>query len=60
VWERGADGTWVADEAAPTTPLEYHAVYVDPEGGIWAVGGRIYTGTLSDGLLTHYGAPLPQ
>ncbi|WP_434423734.1 hypothetical protein [Nannocystis pusilla] len=60
VWERGDDGVWTAIEAAPTTPLEYHAVYVDPADEIWAVGGRIYTGNLSDGLLTHYGAPLPQ
>ncbi|MBZ5710876.1 hypothetical protein [Nannocystis pusilla] len=60
IWQRGDDGVWTEIEAAPTTPLEYHAVYVDPDGGIWAVGGRIYTGNLSDGLLTHYGPPLPQ
>lgn len=58
VWRRGADGVWTEDLDAPTTPLEYHAVYVDPDGGVWAVGGRVYTGNLSDGLLTHYGPPL--
>lgn len=58
-WQRESDGTWLEIGDAPTTPLEYHAVYVDPEGGIWAVGGRIYTGTLTDGLLTHYGPALP-
>ncbi|HEY8375215.1 MAG TPA: hypothetical protein VIK91_01950 [Nannocystis sp.] len=58
IWRREDDGTWTAIEDAPTTPLEYHAVYVDPEGSIWAVGGRVYTGNLSDGLLTHYGAPI--
>lgn len=59
IWRRGDDGEWAEIADAPTTPLEYHAVYVDPDGGIWAAGGRIYTGNLSDGLLTHYGPPLP-
>lgn len=59
IWQRADDGTWTAIEAAPTTPVEYHAVYVDPDGGIWAVGGRIYTGQLNDGIFTHHGPTHP-
>jgi hypothetical protein len=58
VWRREDDGEWTLLADAPTTPLEYHSVYVDPDGGIWAVGGRVYTGNLSDGLLSHYGPSL--
>lgn len=58
IWQRGDDGAWTELADAPNTPLEYHSVYVDPDGGIWAVGGRVYTGNLSDGLVTHYGTPL--
>lgn len=58
IWSRGDDGQWTELTDAPNTPLEYHSVYVDPDGGIWAVGGRVYTGNLTDGLLTHYGPTL--
>jgi hypothetical protein len=58
VWRREDGGEWTLLGDAPTTPLEYHSVYVDPDGGIWAVGGRVYTGNLSDGLLSHYGPSL--
>jgi hypothetical protein len=58
VWRREGGGDWTLLPDAPNTPLEYHSVYVDPDGGIWAVGGRVYTGNLSDGLLSHYGPTL--
>lgn len=57
VWERAGDGEWQEMPDAPGIPLEYHSVYVDPDGGIWAVGGRVYT-NLRDGVLSHYGQPV--
>jgi hypothetical protein len=51
VMSRGERG-W-ADE---TTGLEiqnaFHSVWVDPDGGVWAVGGEMIA-TLSDGMLLH-------
>jgi hypothetical protein len=32
-----------------------HAVWVDPDGGVWAVGGDVESPTPSDGMLLHRG-----
>ena len=58
VWRRAADGSWAADADAPTVPLDYHATYVDPDGGIWAVGGRLSDLPPTNGVLAHFGQPL--
>jgi hypothetical protein len=34
-----------------------HAVWVDPEGGVWAVGGNVLTPELDHGVALHYGNP---
>ena len=49
---------WTADADAPEVPLDYHATYVDPDGGIWAVGGRLADLPPTNGLLAHFGQPL--
>lgn len=51
-------GEWTSMEDAPITGWDYHSVYIDPTGGIWAVGGFVLTPPLHDGLLTHWGVPL--
>jgi len=39
------------------TQLNFHAAWIDPEGGLWGVGGMFDTLPLtSDGFLTYYGA----
>lgn len=58
VWRRAADGSWTAEADAPEVPLDYHATYVDPDGGIWAVGGRLSDLPPTNGLLAHFGQPL--
>ena len=58
VWHRDA-GTWTADADAPAIGQDYHAVYVDPDGGIWAVGGDIIAPPFRNGVLAHYGEPVP-
>jgi hypothetical protein len=54
VWYR-EDGTWLQDTTAPTISDDYHAVYVDSEGGAWAVGGYFASPPQHDGVLTYYG-----
>lgn len=58
VWRRDATGAWTADADAPNVPLDYHATWVDPDGGIWAVGGRLADLPPTQGLLSHHGQPL--
>lgn len=43
------------DEDAPETPQDYHAVFVDPEGGIWGVGGHIVVPPFIGGMLNYRG-----
>lgn len=57
VWRR-TGGAWRRDEAAPRMRLDLHATYVDPTGGIWAVGGFVASDPLDRGLLLHHGAPI--
>jgi hypothetical protein len=57
VWERTGNH-WRADVDAPSSVLRYHAVYVDPAGGVWVVGGFLQA-PQRDGVLLHFGATLP-
>jgi hypothetical protein len=36
-----------------------HSVWIDPEGGVWTVGGKIRTPPLVDGVMLHRGTPVP-
>ncbi len=36
--------------------LDYHAAWIDPDGGVWAVGGNIAGEPRSEGLLSYFGA----
>ncbi len=38
---------------------DYHAVWIDPDGGVWAVGGHINDAPLVQGLLSYSGAHPP-
>jgi hypothetical protein len=40
VWWRTADG-WAADGREKATEWSYHGSWVDPDGGLWAVGGDL-------------------
>lgn len=40
LWWRRAAG-WEADERMPVTTYSYHGTWVDPDGGVWAVGGDL-------------------
>lgn len=49
------DGQWSVRDDAPRISQDYHAVYVDPDGGVWAVGGDIVAPPLRRGVLTYFG-----
>lgn len=58
LWWRGDDGAWTVDEREIATFKDYHAVWQDPDGGVWSVGGQISSFPLSEGVLT-YGGDAP-
>lgn len=58
IWQRSADGAWSEVASVPTTLNSYHAVYQDPDGGIWAVGGYLEFEPLQQGMLAHLGGAI--
>jgi hypothetical protein len=56
VWKR-QDGVWapVLDSPTPPTGLDYHGVFVDSAGGLWAVGGEITVPPFNRGILSYRG-----
>ncbi|HRE89156.1 MAG TPA: hypothetical protein PK095_08445, partial [Myxococcota bacterium] len=57
VYERRGT-VWRAPSDVPASLDDYHAVYVDPEGGVWAVGGFLLVEPQRRGMLLHYGPPV--
>jgi hypothetical protein len=64
----GAEGTVVERSGSAWKLLEtgldrdtqalfnpFHSVWVDPEGGVWTVGGNLLTATPDEGMLIHRG-----
>ncbi len=54
VYARGADG-WSADLRGAVTAYDLHSVWGDPDGGIWAVGGKLSSFPLDNGILVYGG-----
>lgn len=55
---RGAD----FEKVEPTFGDEVqslHATWVDPDGGVWAVGGKVISGSLDAGLVVHGNQSIP-
>jgi hypothetical protein len=48
------NGVWRAAEGPPTIET-LHAIWVDPEGGLWSVGGQVQARPLVRGLLAYRG-----
>jgi hypothetical protein len=38
---------------------DLHAVWVDPDGGIWSVGGQLSANPPTEGVLVYYGPEIP-
>ena len=51
---RGVSG-WQLQRPGLNTPLDLHGAWIDPDGGVWAVGGNLTT-TLDQGMVV-YGGP---
>lgn len=47
------DGAWSEVNTGLEIFLPFHAVWIDPDGGVWAAGGNILSPTLSAGMLLH-------
>lgn len=60
--QRDADGTWVSDMdrgESPPTFNDWHGCDVTPSGDMWAVGGRIVSRPLTQGVIGFQGGTLP-
>lgn len=58
---RGTTGTFGAVDHGLVMPAasSLHSIFVDDKGGVWSAGGNVLTPALDDGMLVHYGAPVP-
>ncbi len=54
IYER-KDGEWRDIEDVPLTAWDYHAVFIDDDGGQWAVGGLVAAPPFTAGMLAHRG-----
>jgi hypothetical protein len=60
VARRGAEG-WAEEQTGFEVEVgagSLHSVWIDPDGGVWTVGGNVRTVPLSAGLMLHKGASL--
>lgn len=53
------DTGWENEPTGLEVSSALHAVWVDPEGGVWAVGGQVLDYPLINGVLLHKGPPIP-
>jgi hypothetical protein len=44
----------------PVAVESLHAVWADPQGGVWTVGGAVLTGKLDQGRAFHFGSNVPE
>ncbi|MEM1031166.1 MAG: vanadium-dependent haloperoxidase [Myxococcota bacterium] len=58
VYRREGDGAWGPVEGLPegVRPESLHAIWVDPDGGVWSVGGGVLSPALDAGVMLHLGA----
>lgn len=54
IWFRGESG-WTADPRDKPTYQDLHAVWRDPDDGVWAVGGHISSAPLIQGAIVYSG-----
>lgn len=55
IYERDG-GPWTEVATKLTTDETFHAVWVDPSGGVWAVGGQVRIPPLVNGIVVHRGS----
>ncbi len=52
VLERDGD-EWVRQDLGRVVDETFHSVWIDPQGGVWAVGGQVLTPPLVDGIMIY-------
>lgn len=52
---RRIDGVWTLQPYSLPTVRDLHGTWVDPDGGIWAVGGNL-SSDLTDGIIAYVGS----
>lgn len=53
-------GGWHEEDTSLSLRVDLHSVWMDPSGGVWAVGGRTSSFPLTDGILLHKGESVTQ
>jgi hypothetical protein len=59
VLKRTGTGPFARVETGLDLARDYHAVWIDQDGGVWAVGGHVNDAPLVQGLLSYSGATPP-
>lgn len=60
ILERTEGGWQSVDTGLELSVQSLHAMWVDPEGGLWSVGGNVLGTTLDKGVILHRGASVPR
>jgi hypothetical protein len=55
IYSRSADAGWAEEQLDFSIPLSLHGTWIDDTGGVWAVGGQVFSPPFDDGLLLHRG-----
>lgn len=53
-------GMWVVEDPGLRVRQSLHGSWIDESGGLWVVGGQTLTSPLSEGVLLHRGAAVPE
>lgn len=53
------DAGWAEAELGFTVGENLHGTWIDDRGGMWAVGGQTFSPPYNEGVLIHYGTPIP-
>ncbi len=56
---RRKSGSWVDEPLGFDVFGDFHSVWIDPKGGVWAAGGNIMALPLVNGVLVHKGPKIP-
>jgi len=59
MWERQAGGWAEVDHGLFLDVASLHATWIDPDGGVWAVGGGVLSPALDGGAIIHRGPTVP-
>jgi hypothetical protein len=51
--------SWSEEPTGLTLAEDFHAVWIDPEGGVWAVGGKLDAAPFTHGAIIYKGQVPP-